>query len=118
MTAQTSKDISSFIQDSMSPRGSNNVSPETVLLFLPDLQKRGFVITQMEAARLDDEGMQTPDFEYAVLGLSKNGDDDWDSHHDVGRITKLVIHRLEQAIESPMEYVFKVWVDDYKDILT
>lgn len=113
-----SEDISSFIMELMSPRGSSNVSPETVLLSLPHLQKRGLVITHMEAAKLDNEGIQTPDFDYAVLGLCKNGDDNWNSHHDVDRITKVVIENLEQAIESPIEYIFEVWVVDCKDIIS
>jgi hypothetical protein len=78
---------------------------------IPQLLQAGYVISYMEAAKLENDGIERADTQFALMGLLKNGDDDWFSHHDPSRIIPATRSNLQEAIESEHDYIFRVWID-------
>ena len=99
-------DLQSLLDDYDNRDNTKDVTPEFLLSCIPALRNAGYLISDMECAKVLPDGFFQPDFQFAMLGLLKNGDDDWPTHENPDRITRAAIGQLTGAIEAPDDYLF------------
>ena len=107
--------VDGYIKQCLSHFHVKLTPPEIIIEVIPLLRKAGFVIHTMECAKLLEGGWQQPNFEFAMLGLLKNGDDDWEVHKDPNRITKAAVDVLTGAMNAGGDYLFEVWINEIED---
>lgn len=100
--------LDTFIQMATNGRASSFVKPEVLEAFLPLLWARGYWVTRIESAEIVG-GRTIVNFHYGVIGL--DGPENWESHQDIGRHTRLVQSKIAEAKTSGLPIEFQVWIE-------
>lgn len=101
-------DLESVIAQAVTARGIQYVKPGVLKNLIPILKARGYWVTRLEASEVRGQ-REIANLEFSIIGL--DGTENWESHGDVARHTRLVYRTIEEAKASGLPIEFRVWIE-------
>ena len=101
-------DLDRFISQATTARGIYAIRPEILEALIPVLKERDFWVTRLEASEMRGK-REIVTLELSVIGL--DGAENWESHFDVDRHTRLIYRKIEEAKASGLPIEFRVWIE-------
>lgn len=72
------------------------------------MKERDYWVTRLEASEIRGK-REIVTLELSVIGL--DGAENWESHFDVDRHTRLIYRKIEEAKASGLPIEFRVWIE-------
>jgi hypothetical protein len=101
-------DLDRFISQATTARGIHAIRPEILEALIPVLKERDYWVTRLEASEIRGK-REIVTLELSVIGL--DGAENWESHFDVDRHTRLIYRKIEEAKASGLKIEFHVWIE-------